>query len=77
MKKTHSNKRCNYFHQHSENEKKLYQFTDIVVITIFERQVPEVYASRKSQVFFLVFAGHKHISLFGRATIDRFFNYVH
>ena len=34
--------------------------------------VPEMYASRKVQVF-LVFAGQKHISVLGRATNEQVF----
>ena len=51
MQKTHSSKRCNYFHQQSENERKLYPFSLIYVMTTFEHRVPEMYASRKSQIF--------------------------
>ena len=71
---THSNKRCNFFHQHRGNDRKLYSYSFIYVLTTFEHQVSEISASRKS--FFLVFAGQKHTSLLGRATIDRLFNCV-
>ena len=73
MKRIHSNKRCNYFHQHCKNERQLYPFSFIYILTTFEHQVPKMYASRKSQIFFVVYAGQKHISLLGRATINRFF----
>ena len=42
MKKTPRNKRCNYFHQHSENENKLYPVSFIYVWNITEHQVPEM-----------------------------------
>ena len=52
MKKTRSNNRGNYTHQNNEINEKLYPFSFIYVITTFEHQVPDMYASRKSQVFF-------------------------
>ena len=70
MKKTHSNKRCNFFHQHRQNQRKLYPFSFIYVIETFDHHVPEMYASRKNQIFSEVFVGQKHISLLGTATID-------
>ena len=63
MKKTDSNKRCNYFHQHSKNERKLYPFSLKYVITTFEHQVPEMYASQKSQVFFSLCRPETHFPL--------------
>ena len=55
MKKITSNTRFNYIHQHSDYKRKVYTISSIYVSTTFEYQVPEMYASQKTQVFFLDF----------------------